>query len=206
MTKSWIVVAVCAVAFAGGQYVEGQRSNSGRPGSGSGQGPGAGQMSGQQGGRGTGQQQTVRDQQQTRVQSLATQRQRTTARESVSATKQLRSQLRTMMKLGKGQQVGTEQAKQWREQVRAQLRLMQQQQQEMLTSLTPEQQAFVQDDIDQMNEDTAGMVEFVEALESVLDEKEIDEATLEQNAKKADNKAKKVESEQNQIMSELDLL
>ena len=70
---------------------------------------------------------------------------------------------------------------------------------------TEEQQTFVQDDIQHMNEAISSMADFVEDLEAVLDQEEIDEATVQKDAKKADDKAKKVESEQNRIMADLGL-
>lgn len=70
---------------------------------------------------------------------------------------------------------------------------------------TEEQQTFVQDDIQQMNEAISSMADFVEDLEAALEQEEIDEATVQKDAKKADDKAKKVESEQNRIMADLGL-
>ena len=187
-------------------FTEAQRPGGGRP-SGAGQGQSQGQMSGQPGqqGMGSGQQQTAHAQQQMKVRSQATDQQRTAMKQSMAATRELRSQLRTMTKLEKGRQIGTAEAKQWRERIRQQLALMQQQQQQLIASLSADQQSWVAEDLQQWSEATGSLVDFLEALSVDLEQDDVDEQAVKKDAKKADDKAKKVEAEESEILAELEL-
>jgi hypothetical protein len=169
-------------------------------------GSGQGQMSRQQQGtqqQGSNQEPSMRSQQQMRVQSQATDRQRTAMRQMVTATKQLRTELREMTHLKSGQQVGADQAKLWRERIQTQLEALQQQQQLLLTSLTEDQQSWVEDDIQQLTQSTSGLVDKLEMLDVALAEEELDEQAIKDAAKKADDQTKKVASEEKQILDEL---
>jgi hypothetical protein len=199
MNKKRIVVIVVAISFAGVGSVQAQRSGAGRPG-----GSGQGQMAGQQQ-QSSGQQQSMRSQQQMQVQSQATGQQRAAMKQTIAATQQMRSQLRPMMRLEKGQQIGADQAKRWREQIREQLQTMQQEQQALIAGLTEEQQSWADDDIQQVKEATASLDDLLDSLSLELEQAKIDEQAVKQTAKKADDKAKKVESEQKQILTELNL-
>ncbi len=206
MRKLWLVTTALALTLLV-PFAEAQRTGGGRP-SGAGQGQGQGQMSGQaagQQGMGSGQQQTAHAQQQMKIRSQATDQQRTAMKQSMTATKELRSQLRTMTRLEKGRQIGTDEAKQWRERMRQQITLMQQQQQQLIASLSTDQQAWVAEDLQEWNEATSSLVDFLQALSVDLEEEEVDEQAVKKDAKKADEKAKKVESEESQILAELEL-
>lgn len=206
MRKLWVASAAIMLTLSV-PLTQAQRPGGARP-AGSGQGQGQGQMSGQmsgQQGQGAGQQQAAHAQQQMKVRSQATDQQRTRMKQTIAATKELRSQLRTMARLEKGRQVGAEEARRWREQLRQQVTLLQQEQLQLISSLSPDQQAWVSDDLQQLNEATTSLVDFLDALAVDLQEDDVDEQAVKKDAKKADNKAKKVESEESDILAELEL-
>ncbi len=82
---------------------------------------------------------------------------------------------------------------------------MQQQQQQLIASLSTDQQAWVAEDLQEWNEATSSLVDFLQALSVDLEEEEVDEQAVKKDAKKADEKARKVESEESQILAELEL-
>lgn len=211
MKKLWIMSAAIVLTL-NVPSAEAQRPGGGRPSSsGQGQGQGqmsgqtSGQMSGQQGQGAAGQQQTMRDQQQMKIRSQATEQQRAGMKQTITATRELRSQLQTMAKLEKGRQIGADEAKRWREQIRQRLQMLKQEQQELIKSLSVDQQAWVSEDLQQLNEATSSLVDFLEALSVDLEQEDVDEQAVKKDAKKAEDKAKKVESEESQILAELDL-
>lgn len=200
-TQQTGVVIVLVLFMATG--LEAQRGG-GRGSGGSGQG----QMSRQQQGmpqQGSNQQPSMRSQQQMRVQSQATDRQRTTMQQVVTATKQLRTELRQMTRLKSGQQIGADQAKLWRERIRTELQALQQQQQNFISGLTEDQQSWVAEDVQQLTQSTSGLVDKLELLDLALGEMELDEQDVKKAAKEADAKAKEVESKDKDILSELGL-
>lgn len=200
-------MAVLSLFIAAG--LQAQRGGRGAGGSG-GNGPGPMSSQQQQGSmqqqqQGSWQQQTMRSQQQMRVQSMATDQQRTAIKQTMTATRQLRTELRPMTRLQNGQQIGKEQARLWRERIRAQLQALQQQQQAFVSSLTPDQESWAAADILQMTQSSSDLVDMLENLDLALQAEELDQKDIKEAARKADDKAKSVESEEKQILSELGL-
>jgi chromosome segregation ATPase len=124
-------------------------------------------MGGQQGSM-AGQQDRMRDQQQQRIHATTQQRQQ--IHDCTQATSQLRKQVRDMSRVKAGGTISADQAKQWREQLRNEVRNMNQEQERMFSGLTPEQRTATQDQVQQMEQSRERLQKMSDALGLALEE------------------------------------
>jgi chromosome segregation ATPase len=176
-----------------------QRGGKGRQGMGQPSGQGQSGM-GQQG-AGQDMQSQMRDQQRARLHATTQQHQR--FKNCTQSTNQVRSRVRTMARLGKGKQISSEEASQWREQLRNELQTMTRAQEEFINSLSEEQKSAVQDQTKEMAKEQNQLEQLSEELDMQLALETPDTEQVKQSAGKMEKTTAQLQSQQKKLALEL---
>ncbi len=145
----------------------------------------------------------MQDRQQTRQQIQATSQQQLQYRSCVQSAEQLRTRLRQMKQLQKGDAISPEQAAQWREQVRTQLRQMQQEHERLMTGLSDEQQAGLQEPVKNANRAAQDLDTFSEALGFELEQAKLDTEKVRLQAQRMETSVAQLEKQYRAMGDEL---
>lgn len=183
------------VASAAAQHGQGNRTGQ--------QGQGRPPMVGSQGstGRAGGSQAQMRDQQRLRIH--ATDQQRQQLQTCSQSAERLRSGVRQMSRISSGQKIGSEQAKQWREQLRTELANMNQEHERLVNGLTSEQKSAVQTQTKEMQTSRTRLDDMAEAVEMELALDAPDPAKVRQTAKQMETEVNRIRAQQKTLETEL---
>ncbi len=171
-----------------------------------GQRRGSGGMQGQSAGRGaqsmgTGQQTQIRDQQRLRLHTTDQQMQQ--SRTCTQSMERVRARLRTMSRISKTQAISSEQASQWREELRNDVQAMNQEQTRLMNGLSPEQQEAVRNRAQDMQTTREQFQQISEALEMELALESPAPAKVRQQAREMESAVNKIRTQQQQLNNDL---
>lgn len=151
--------------------------------------------------RGTGQQMQMRDQQRMRIHASDQQLQQ--SRTCTQSMERVRTRLRTMARIKQSQPISSEQASQWREQLRNDVRTMNQEQSNLMNSLTPEQQDATRNRTQQMQMTRERLEKMSDALDMELALESPDPVKVRQQAHEMETTLNKVRTQQQQLNNDL---
>ncbi len=149
--------------------------------------------------RGTGQQMQMHD----RMRIHASDQQLQQSRTCTQSMERVRTRLRTMARIKQNQPISSEQASQWREQLRNDVRTMNQEQSNLMNSLTPDQQDATRNRTQQMQTSREQLEKMSEALDMELSLEAPDPAKVRQQAREMESTANKIRTQQQQLNNDL---
>jgi hypothetical protein len=148
-----------------------------------------------------GSQTQMRDQQRLKIQ--ATDQQQQQLKTCSQSVERLRSRVRQMSRISSSQKIAAEQAKQWREQLRAEMEAMNQEQERLVSGLTTEQKSAVQTQTKEMETSRTRLDDMAEAVEMELALEEPDPAKVQQTAKQMETEVNRIRTQQKKLENEL---
>lgn len=157
-----------------------QQQNRGQMGS-----PGAG-MGKQGSGMGT----------QSRMRVQATDQQRQRVKSCTQSTERIRQRTRQMSKAAKSGTITAEQAKLWQEELQNEIQLMNQEQEELMASLTEEQKTAAQNTLKEMDKSKIGLLKSVELLDNELIAPELNREKIRDRARETERAANELKKDQ----------
>lgn len=198
------IITVATLVFSLAAFGQGRPQGGGARGTG-GMGGQRG-MGSQQGSMGqgsmAGQQDRMRDQQQQRIHATTQQRQQ--IRDCTQSTSRLRKQVRDMSRVKAGSNIGADQAKQWREQLRNEIRNMNQEQERLVSGLSPEQRAATQNQVQQMEQSRERLQKMSDALNLALEEDAVSGDKVREQARDMQTELDRLRDQQRDFENQLE--
>lgn len=198
-TQGFLVggLMICLIAPALAQRGQGGRSGGGQQG-----GQGQGARMGQPSGMGQGIQSHTR--QHSRIH--ANDQQQKQFQTCTQSTQRVRSRVQSMARLSSGQKIGSGEAMQWREQVRAEMQTMRQAHDSLITSLSDEQKLALQTRTQQMEASRNRLEQFSEVLDMELALEAPDPVKVKQTAREVETATTELQSRQREMGSDLGII
>lgn len=177
-------------------------------------GGGAGMPAGQSGqhgaagqhgqmGTGTGMGTGIGTHDQQRLRIHATDQQRQQLRDCTQSADQLRTRTRDMARQSKKSAITPEQAKQWREQLRHEVRVMNQNHEQFMAGLSQEQKAASQLTLQQMEQSRNRLLKASELLENELIAPELQSDRIREQARETERAAHQLRKHQTDLVAQL---
>ncbi len=193
------IITVATLVFSLAAFGQGRPQGGGAHGTG---GMGGQRSMGSQQGSMAGQQDRMRDQQQQRIHATTQQRQQ--IRDCTQSTSRLRKQVRDMSRLKAGGAVNAAQAKQWREQLRNEIRNMNQEQERMVSGLSPEQRAATQNQVQQMEQSRERLQKMSDSLGLALEEDAVSGDKVREQARDLQTELDRLRDQQRDFENQLE--
>lgn len=193
--KRWVLVCFTAACLMGSGLAQHR---------GGGQQQGHGQPGGQQGMPGQsqpGQDQQMHTPQQLRIHASTQQQQQ--FRTCTKATEKFRNRIRKMARISSGKQIEPAEAKEWREQVRAELQAMTEEQTQFEEGLSEEQRTAVQENTKEVQMSREQLEQLSEDLDMELALENPDAAKVKATAREMEMAVNRIRSQQQKIANEL---
>jgi hypothetical protein len=189
-----VLVLGLSLLLAGSAFAQrrGQGMQQGNPSAGRGSQAGMGN-------RGMGQ--GMGDQQRLRIH--ATDQQRQQSKTCTQSMDRVRTRLRTMARIKQNQPISSEQASQWREQLRNDIQTMNQEQSNLMNGLTPEQQDATKNRTQQMQMTREQLEKMSEALDMELALEAPDPVKVRQQAREMESAVNRIRNQQQQFNNDL---
>ena len=138
-------------------------------------------------------------QSQDRLRIHANDQQQMQSRTCTQSMQQVRNRLRTMSRISSTQTVTSEQAKQWRKQLRSEVQTMDREQQALMNGLSPEQKNAVQDRAQNMQMSRQQFDSMLEALDMELALESPDSSRVRQKSRDAESAMNKFRYQQQEF-------
>ena len=153
---------------------------------------------GPQGGRGMPTQSQAQSRSQTEARLQAAER-RQQYQDCLRVTSRLRTRLRQMTRLGYGQSVSSDQATSWGREVRNEIRIMQQQQEQLRSSLTGQERTGAAERLQQLDRAQQQMEGFSEALGFELEQAVPDPVAIRDKARQTAASLRELQKQQREL-------
>ena len=152
-------------------------------------------------GSGGGSQTQMRDQERLRIR--ATDQQQKQLQNCSQSAERLRSRVRQMSRISAGQKIGSERAKQWREQLGTELANMNQEHERLMNGLSSEQRSAVQIQTKEMQTSRTRLNDIAEAVEIELALDAPDPAKVRETAKQMESEVDRIRAQQKKLHAQL---